>query len=247
MSSKEGTSKSMMAVKAGKTLVYLVRHGETTWNAERRFQGQMDVELSMTGVAQAEAVADWLAAQPVHFTAIYSSDLKRAVETARKIGTRLGLIPGLHRDLREMHAGEWQGLLVSEIEARFPGKLAEWTARVDKFTTPGGESIPKVQQRMYATYKAIVSQHPGDAIIIVSHGAALTALLAALHNWDLVETWQSRKMKMQNTGVTVVALDHERSQHELLLLNSSEHLPETEETQAQPGETQPSKLRAREV
>jgi broad specificity phosphatase PhoE len=247
MIGKEGASKLMLAIKTGKTLVYLVRHGETTWNAERRFQGQLDVELSRTGISQAEAVSAWLAAQPVHFTAIYSSDLKRAVQTAQTIGKRLGLIPELHRDLRELHAGEWQGLLASEIEARFPGKLAEWSATVDSFTTPGGESVPRVQQRVYATYKAIVSQHPGDAIIIVSHGAALTALLAALHDWDLVETWQSRKARMPNTGVTVVALDHEKSKHELLLLNSAEHLPEPLATPAQPGEAQPTESAAREV
>lgn len=216
----------MLAIKTGKTLVYLVRHGETTWNVERRFQGQLDVELSRTGLAQAEAVAVWFARQPVKFTALYSSDLKRAVQTAQSIGKRLGLIPELHRDLREMHAGEWQGLLSSEIEARFPGKLAEWTAKVDSFTTPGGESIPSVQQRVYATYNEIVCRHPGEAIIIVSHGAALTALLVALQDWDLVETWQSRRARISNTGVTVVALDHEKSEHELLVLNSDEHLPE---------------------
>ncbi|MEO5951478.1 MAG: histidine phosphatase family protein [Chloroflexia bacterium] len=226
MDSKDGANKTMLAVKTGKTLVYLVRHGETAWNVERRFQGQLDVELSRTGFAQAEAVAQWLAAQPVHFSAIYSSDLKRAVHTAQAIGKRLGLIPELHRDLRELHAGEWQGLLASEIEARFPGQLAEWSEKVNTFTTPGGESLPNVQKRVLANYNTIVAHHPGDAIIIVSHGAALTALLAAIHEWDLVETWQSRKARLQNTSVTVVALDHEKSKHELLLLNSSEHLPD---------------------
>lgn len=227
MNSKDGASKTMLAIKTGKTLVYLVRHGETTWNVERRFQGQLDVELSRTGVAQAEAVANWLAAQPVHFSAIYSSDLKRAAQTAQAIGRRLKLTPQLHRDLRELHAGEWQGLLASEIEARFPGQLAEWSAKVNTFTTPGGESIPKVQKRVYAAYNELVAEHPGDAIIIVSHGAALTALLAAIHKWDLVETWQSRRARLNNTSVTVVALDHEKSEHELLLLNSSEHLPDS--------------------
>lgn len=229
MTGKEGANKTMLAIKSGKTLVYLVRHGETTWNVERRFQGQLDVELSRTGLAQAEAVAGWLAAQPVSFSAIYSSDLKRAVQTAQVIGKRLGLIPELHSDLRELHAGEWQGLLDTEIEAQFPGQLAEWSAKVNTFSTPGGESIPKVQQRVFANYNRIVVQHPGDAIIIVSHGAALTALLAAMHDWDLVETWQSRRNRLHNTGVTVVALDHEKSEHELLLLNSSEHLADKKE------------------
>jgi probable phosphoglycerate mutase len=239
MNSKDGASKTMLAVKTGKTLVYLVRHGETAWNVERRFQGQLDVELSRRGLAQAEAVAEWFAAQPVHFSAIYSSDLKRAVQTAQAIGNRLGLIPELHRDLRELHAGEWQGLLASEIEARFPGQLAEWSAQVDSFTTPGGESIPKVQKRIHANYNRIVAHHPGDAIIIVSHGAALTALLAALHDWDLVETWHSRKARLSNTSVTVVALDHEKSEHELLLLNSSEHLPETQVGEPQSNDEKP--------
>jgi broad specificity phosphatase PhoE len=207
-------------------LVYLVRHGETTWNAEHRFQGHLDVELSRKGLAQAEAVANWLATQPVHFAALFSSDLKRAVQTAQIIGKRVGLIPQLYRGLRELHGGEWQGLLRAEIEARFPGKLDLWDEQLDSFTVPGGESLPAVQRRIYATYEKIVADHTGEAIIIVSHGAALTTLLAALHDWDLVETWQTRQARMGNTGVTVVAHDQHTDSHDLLLLNSSEHLAE---------------------
>jgi probable phosphoglycerate mutase len=205
-------------------LVYLVRHGETTWNAEQRFQGHLDVELSRKGVAQAEALANWIAEQPVPFGALFSSDLKRAVQTAQIIGRRVGLVPQLYRGLREVHGGEWQGLVRTEIEARFPGKLQMWDAQLDSFTVPGGESLPDVQERIYATYERIVAAHPGEAIIIVSHGAALTALLAALHDWDLVATWQSRQARMGNTGVTVVSHDHDDNTHDLLLLNSSEHL-----------------------
>src|SRR5216110_2190911 len=94
-----------------RTLVYLVRHGETTWNVERRFQGQLDVELSKTGLRQAEAVARWLAAQPVRFAAIYSSDLQRASRTALSIGAKLGLEPRRDPSLRELNVGEWQGLV----------------------------------------------------------------------------------------------------------------------------------------
>ena len=224
MTRKDAKQKIVQAISARKTLVYLVRHGETSWNAEHRFQGHLDVELSRKGVAQAEALANWIADQPVHFAAVFSSDLKRAVRTAQIIGRRVGLVPQLYRGLREVHGGEWQGLVRTEIEARFPGKLHMWDAQLDSFTVPGGESLPDVQERIYATYERIVAGHPGEAIIIVSHGAALTALLAALHDWDLVATWQSRQARMGNTGVTVVSHDHDEKTHDLLVLNSSEHL-----------------------
>ena len=224
MTRQDAKQKIVQAISARKTLVYLVRHGETSWNAEHRFQGHLDVELSRKGVAQAEALANWIADQPVHFAAVFSSDLKRAVQTAQIIGRRVGLVPQLYRGLREVHGGEWQGLVRTEIEARFPGKLHMWDAQLDSFTVPGGESLPDVQERIYATYERIVAGHPGEAIIIVSHGAALTALLAALHDWDLVATWQSRQARMGNTGVTVVSHDHDGKTHDLLVLNSSEHL-----------------------
>ena len=220
-----------------RTLVYLVRHGETTWNVEKRFQGQLDVALSKTGLRQAEAVARWLAKQPVHFTAIYSSDLKRASLTAVLIGDKLGLTPQLDPALREINVGEWQGLVASEIEARYPGQLEEWHEKIDSFTLPGGESIPLVQERIYAAYQEIVEKHPGEAVIIVSHGAALAALIAALRDWDLVETWHTKKARMGNTHVSVAVFDHERSEHEFIMMNSGEHL----ETPGDAGSTLDSK------
>src|SRR5438874_2399468 len=136
-----------------RTLVYLVRHGETEWNVERRFQGQLDVELSKTGLRQAVAVSRWLASQPVKFSAIYSSDLKRASRTALIIGAKLDLMPRLDPALREINAGDWQGLVASEIEALFPGKLDEWHEKVDSLTLPVGESIAAVQERVLAAYQ----------------------------------------------------------------------------------------------
>jgi broad specificity phosphatase PhoE len=127
-------------------------------------------------------------------------------------------------------------LLADEVELKYPGALVEWHERIDRYTIPGGESIPLVQQRVLEAYRALVARHEGEAIIIVSHGAALSALLVALHDWDLVETWHSRKTRMGNTGVTVVSFDHASSSHDLLVMNSSEHLgePTTLETTMDP-------------
>ena len=209
---------------SGRTLVYLVRHGETPWNVERRFQGQLNVPLSLAGKSQAQAVARWMAGRPVRFSAIYSSDLRRAAETAASIGERLGITPQLDPRLREINVGEWSGMLADEVEAKFPGALIEWHERIDRYTIPGGESIPAVQKRVLEAYRALVARHDGEAIVVVSHGAALSALLVALHDWDLVETWHSRKTRMGNTGITVVSFDHANMSHDLLAINLSEHL-----------------------
>ena len=209
------------------TLVYLVRHGETNWNRERRFQGHLDVPLSTQGRRQAEAVATWLSQQPVSFSAVYSSDLERAAQTAQAIGERLGLTPIYAQELREIHCGDWDGLLVEEIENRYPGKLDEWREIVDRCPMPGGESLAEVQRRIFGFYERMIRQHTGGAIVIVSHRAALSALQAAMHGWDLAEAWRSRRARMGNTGVTVVIRNNATGEHRTILSDSAEHLTVT--------------------
>ncbi|HEX9987685.1 MAG TPA: histidine phosphatase family protein [Chloroflexia bacterium] len=215
-----------MVIEPTKTLVYLVRHGETTWNRERRFQGQEDVPLSELGKEQSSIVARWLAEQPVRFAAVYSSDLQRASQTAGIIAATLGLEPAYSPALREIDVGEWQGLLVDEIRQRYPGHPEEWDRLVDRFTLPGGESIPQVRDRVFAFYNSIIGQHAGEAIVIVSHGACLAALIVAMHEWDLVTAWETRLARMGNTGVSTISYDHTTHLHEPLLLNSMSHLAE---------------------
>src|SRR5438034_699077 len=116
--------------------------------------------------------ADWLPLQPVRFTALYSSDLSRAAQTTTTIGDRLGLHPEFSSELREIFCGRWQGLSVQDVESRYPGQLAEWRDKVDRFTLPGGECVLDVQKRTFAFYHRILERHRGEAIIIVSHGVA---------------------------------------------------------------------------
>src|SRR5687767_6699877 len=97
---------------------YLIRHGETLYNAESPIQGQSDVALSPLGLHQAEAIADALAEEPID--AVFASPLRRAMQTAEPIAARLGLAIQADDRLKEIHAGIFQGLLWAEIEARFP-------------------------------------------------------------------------------------------------------------------------------
>lgn len=211
------------AIERESTLLVLVRHGQTTWNVESRFQGQLDVPLSPIGLEQASALADWIAKVPFPISALYSSDLVRASTTAAPIAEKLSLAPVYARELRELSGGLWEGLTTTEINEQFPGQLEEWRAHIQSFTLPKGESVPQVQRRMSQYLENLVETHRGEAVIIVSHGAALASYIAYVLGWDLQETWESRRARMSNTGVTVLArpLDGDT---DILLLNSTEHL-----------------------
>lgn len=148
------------------TDLYLVRHGETDWNAERRIQGRTDIPLNATGRGQAERTAGLLAARALD--GIVSSPLVRASETARIIATRLGLPePVLRAELSERDYGDAEGLDWDEVERRFPEG-----ARV-----PGRESREAVARRVVPALLDIAEQHPGGALVVVSHGGAIRSLL----------------------------------------------------------------------
>jgi len=152
-------------------------------------------------------LADQLKLAAISFDAIYSSDLARAFTTAQIIGQAVGVSPKPIPELREINCGEWQGKLASDIAAHQPELLERWRTVVSSSVVPGGESLIEVQDRTFTFYKSVVSPHAGAAIVLVSHGAALVALLAAILETDLAEEWQSRRLKLDYTGVTVVAQD----------------------------------------
>lgn len=208
----------------GNIVVYFVRHGVTEWNRQRRFQGQLDIPLSAEGLKQAALVANWLANQQRNFAAIYSSDLLRARQTAEKIGKQLGLEPILSKELREINVGDWQGLSYDEVNERYPGQIEEWYRTIDRFTLPGGESVPLVQRRTFALFRSLLERHAGQAIIVVSHGMALSALIAAIHDWDLLETYNTNRARHGNTGVSAVEIDARSGEATLLFTNSVVHL-----------------------
>jgi broad specificity phosphatase PhoE len=148
--------------------ILLARHGETDWNLARRVQGHTDVPLNATGIAQAQALADELAAEPL--VAVFSSDLARALDTAVVVAARHRLPVTADPDLREKNFGSWEGLTDTEIEERFPdAKRGFWG---------DGETTEAVAERAVAAVARIRLQHPEGLLLIVSHGGPLRALLA---------------------------------------------------------------------
>ena len=170
------------------TEVWLVRHGETPWNAERRVQGWDDVPLNDTGVGQARALGRHLANlrdAGTGIDAIYSSDLKRAHQTAAIVCESLGLEPRLEPGVRERHYGVLQGLIFNSMEEHQPEAAAIWRSREPEAELPGGESLAAFHRRVVGAVDALASRHPGERIVVVSHGGAMDILWRHANQVDL--------------------------------------------------------------
>ncbi|MCB9501307.1 MAG: histidine phosphatase family protein [Deferribacteres bacterium] len=182
--------------KSIKTQVLIIRHGQTEWNAVDRFQGHLDTNLSELGKKQAEAVAKRVKDFPI--TAIYSSDLKRARQTAQPIANKFNLSVQLDKDLRERHMGIFQGLTFAEIKEKHPDDYQKFMTWDPDYIIPQGESSRQKYDRSIACFTAIADRHPGEQILIVSHGGTIDALFR--HALGLTLS-QPRKYKNFNASI----------------------------------------------
>ena len=154
------------------TRIYLIRHGQSLGNLERRFLGHTDLDLSELGYIQAEATATALA--DVKIDAIYSSDLLRAMNTARPHARLRGVDVIPSRALREIYAGKWENLLVDDIIKGWGDFYKNvWHGRYGECTVPGGESTLSSGQRFYDEVKRICELHPGETVLIASHASVI--------------------------------------------------------------------------
>ena len=188
------------------TTIYLARHGESDWNAANRFQGLSDRPLTELGRRQAEALADELAmtASP---SAIYSSPLRRAFETAAIVGTRTGLEPRPVDDLREVDVGGWAGLSRSDVESRFPEAFRRWLDGGEGWED--GESYADMSARVLAALTGVAESHPGDQVLVVSHGGPIRAIQAAAAGMD-VHAYRKQHRVEPNARLSKVAVENGR-------------------------------------
>ncbi|GAB4455272.1 MAG: alpha-ribazole phosphatase [Anaerolineales bacterium] len=153
----------------------LVRHGQTDWNLEGRYQGQSDVPLNEKGRAQAKALAEQLKGQT--FAAIFSSDLMRARDTAEVIANQLGLPVQIEPRLREINQGEWEGVLAADIKARYAEIWSQRTMDPANVRPPGGETVSEVAERVYAALDDIARRYPRENVLVVSHGLSIATAI----------------------------------------------------------------------
>lgn len=202
------------------TRLVLVRHGQTAWNLEGRAQGHTDVGLDDTGRAQAEALAPYVAAMGP--TALWSSDLTRARETADHLARRTGLAVREDPRLREFDAGARAGLTLLEFAEQFPEAHTAWQDGHITGHVPGAETIADVTARMVpALQEAWASTAQGDTTVIVAHGASLRVSLLAFLGWP--QSLLGSLRGLDNCGWAVVEADQHGRGIRLASYNETAH------------------------
>lgn len=187
------------------TELILIRHGETDWNRELRFQGQLDVPLNAIGQEQARRVAERLALQPVH--ALISSDLQRALQTAEALARRAGhAAPRTEVGLREQHFGVVEGLRVPDIQSRYPEAWAQWVRFDEHYAFDGGECTRDFHARVLGALSALVQRHAGQTLAVVTHGGVLDMVYRSARGLSLSGP---RVSEIPNAGINRVRLQGE--------------------------------------
>jgi probable phosphoglycerate mutase len=203
------------------TRINLVRHGATQLTAENRFSGAVGVELSEEGRQQAALLGERLNRDRID--AIYSSDLSRAVDTANLIGARCRLTTTVVEALREIGHGHWEGLTRAEVEERFPGEYQTWESDPFTYAPEGGESGVAVLARALPALREIVTRHPAQNVVIVSHKATIRLLLSSLLGIDE----RGYRDRLDQAPACLNVLDFRDAVHvRLMLFNDTSHYSE---------------------
>lgn len=199
--------------------IYIVRHGETKWNAEGRIQGHTDIELSERGREQARAAARRLSG--INFDAAYCSDMNRTRDTARIILGERATPLCETAELREYNKGVFEGLTAEEYRDRYPALYRASLVNDPDFAPPGGETIRQCQARLSGFVKGIKERHPDDDVLLVGHGGSLRSGIVALLDLPLEANW---KFAMGNCALSIIrAYPNNAVMH---LYNDTGHLAE---------------------
>ena len=184
------------------TTVLLARHGESDWNRAKRWQGFADRPLTDLGHRQAQELADRLAG--TELDAVYSSDLRRAVETAEAVARPRGLEVRTTPDLREVDVGAWSGLTRSEAEARSPQAYERWLQGGEGWED--GETYAELGTRVVRAIRAIAANHDGGRVLIVAHGGTIRAIHAAALGVD-IHTYRRIQRVEPNATLSAVCVE----------------------------------------
>ncbi len=173
--------------------ILLARHGETPWNAEGRYQGQIDIPLSPVGEAQAKALGERL--KDVDIRKAVASPLSRAQATARfALGPQRESLLLTDADIQEIAHGEWEGLLASEIHDKDPVRLRAWREEPDTVLMPGGESLRQVLERSWrGLANAANGLEADDTLLLVAHDAVNRVILCRVLGIPLSRLWTFRQ------------------------------------------------------
>jgi probable phosphoglycerate mutase len=204
------------------TVIYLIRHGETMWNREKRLQGHIDIGLNERGYWQAEQIGQHLSGRPI--AAVISSDLSRAIDTAKAVATHHRKELLLDEGLRERHYGVMQGLSHDEIIEKHPRNHAAWKNREVDFVPESGESLQQFYDRVLRSTMSWVERYPNQEIAIVAHGGVLDCLNRAATKKSLDAV---RDFEILNASLNT--LSYENGQLQLVEWGNIAHLQVADE------------------
>jgi len=176
--------------------IIFVRPGETEWNLIDRWQGWLDVPLNEHGELQARRLANFL--RNIGVQSLYSSDLRRASQTADTIAAACGLTSKTDGRLRERNIGHWQGMTRDEAELWFPDQYLAYNTDRMGYRIPDGESLSDVKARMVEAFKTIEADS-AETIVVVSHTVSIRALLM-----DIIDGYNPRENRLLNSSVTTI-------------------------------------------
>ena len=198
-------------------LIYLVRHAETDWNKEKRYQGGKDIPLSNSGIEQARQLARRLSR--VKFDLVYSSPLRRARQTAELLirGSSPPII--LEPAFREINHGLWEGLRVEEIAERFSQEFRLWKEKPHLVKMPQGESLHDLRRRVLPRFLELVDQAQEERILIVGHGGVNRVILIHCLKMDLRDYW-----KLLQNSICVNLIEMTSEGFQVKIINDLSHL-----------------------
>ncbi|MCX7885131.1 MAG: histidine phosphatase family protein [Caloramator sp.] len=200
--------------------IYLVRHGETSWNKEQRSQGcSNDIPLSKEGERQAEAIAKRLKKEKIDL--FYSSDLVRAYKTASIISREHNGVVNKCSEFREINLGDWEGLRFDEIKEKYNDIYNVWRKTPHLAIIPNAEKISDIIVRAIGKLNKIVKENEDKNILIVSHGITIKVMLSALLGMELSNL---HKIRQDNTALNIIEYNGES--FDILLINDTCHLKE---------------------
>jgi len=201
------------------TKVYLARHGQTEWNKKLTFRGRIDVPLNEAGHREARALSDAL--KDKNIGAIYTSPLRRSIETAQPIAKffHLEIVPV--QGLIDINYGDWEGLTFNEVKKRYSDQYDEWEKKPDLIRFPHGETLDEAKERSFRAFISIVEKNPGKSILIVPHRVINKVLLCALLGLSNSHFWEIK----QDTGC-INLIEYVNNKFILSLMNDTCHLKE---------------------
>ena len=200
------------------TTIYLIRHGESLGNIQRRFLGHSDWDLTELGHRQAACTAELFREIPVD--AVLSSDLLRAYHTAAPIAAQKGLSIETDRGFREIFAGQWEGKLFSDLEVRFEPEYTVWKTDIGRAHPNGGESVLQLHERVHDALLRAVRKHEGKTIVIATHATPIRVLLTGISGRSIEEAagtpWVS--------NASITKLEYENGEFRIAYSDRQDHL-----------------------